>query len=125
MKKLFTFLLAIIAGVGTLFAQSGTCGAEGDNLTWDLTGGVLTVSGTGAMVDWTGVEDDDPSWMPYRTSILSVVINEGVTGIGSRAFQHCLSFSGILHIPFEIQGFQIQICALCLYNGSTSVGGPR
>lgn len=33
---------------------SGTCGAEGDgsNLRWSLSGGVLTISGTGAMKDW-------------------------------------------------------------------------
>ena len=36
MKKLFTFLLALIAGVGTLFAaNSGKCG---DNLTWSYDG---------------------------------------------------------------------------------------
>ncbi|MBR0064437.1 MAG: hypothetical protein IJQ06_02440 [Paludibacteraceae bacterium] len=36
-KKLFTFFLAIVASIGSLFAESGTCG---DNLTWNLTDGV-------------------------------------------------------------------------------------
>ena len=48
-KKIFTLLLAVAASVGTMFAESGTCG---ENLTWDLTDGVLTISGTGAMNDY-------------------------------------------------------------------------
>ena len=46
MKKIFTFILALIAGAGMLYAESGKCG---DNLKWDLTNGVLTISGTGDM----------------------------------------------------------------------------
>ena len=49
MKKIFTFLLALIVGVGTVFAESGTCG---DNLTWELDGGVLTIFGTGNMSNY-------------------------------------------------------------------------
>ena len=47
--KLLTLLLAMIASTSMLFAESGTCG---DNLTWDLTNGVLTISGTGVMSDY-------------------------------------------------------------------------
>lgn len=84
MKKIFSFILALVVSVGTIFAESGTCGAEGDNLTWDLTGGVLTVSGTGAMADY---ESASPApWDTYKASINSVVINDGVTTIGKRAF---------------------------------------
>lgn len=39
--KLFTLLLAVMASTSMLFALSGTCG---DNLTWNLTDGVLTIS---------------------------------------------------------------------------------
>lgn len=48
-QKLFTFFLALLASVGTMFAYSGTCG---ENLTWDLTDSVLTISGTGDMYDY-------------------------------------------------------------------------
>ena len=48
-QKLFTFSLALLASVGTIFAYSGTCG---ENLTWDLTDSVLTISGTGEMYDY-------------------------------------------------------------------------
>ena len=48
-QKLFTLFLALLASVGTISAYSGTCG---ENLTWDLTDSVLTISGTGEMYDY-------------------------------------------------------------------------
>ena len=64
---------------------SGTCGADGDNLTWVLScDSVLTISGTGAMADWD-VEADCP-WYSYRTQIYTINIDEGVTTIGRKAF---------------------------------------
>ena len=87
-KKLFTFLLAIVASLGTLFAASGTCGP---NLTWDLTDGVLTISGTGAM----DYELYSAPWSDSRASIQSVVIEEGVTTIGAYAFSHCLNLTSV------------------------------
>ena len=92
MRRLFTFLLALTLSVGTLFAESGTCGADGDNLTWDLTDGVLTISGTGAMADWYS---DDPSWKPYRSLIQSVIIEDGVTCIGAYAFWLCSALTSV------------------------------
>ena len=83
-KKVLTFLLALVVGAGTLFAESGTCGA---NVTWDLTDGVLTISGTGDMTDFT-YESPAP-WYDIRESINTVVINSGVTTIGERAFELC------------------------------------
>ena len=62
-KKLFTFFLALTASVGTLFAESGTCG---DNLTWDLTDGVLTISGTCAMTNYSW---QSAPWYEYKSSI--------------------------------------------------------
>ena len=93
MKKIFTFILALTVSVGTLFAESGTCGADGDNLTWDLTDGVLTISGTGEMADYSG--DDDTQWYSYRTSIKSAVIEEGVTSIGVGAFYQCTALIAV------------------------------
>ena len=62
MKALRTWLLALFL-MGCVLATpalaadtvaSGTCGAEGDNLAWTLDSeGVLTISGTGAMADYS------------------------------------------------------------------------
>ena len=84
--KLLMFCLALIAGAGTVFAESGTCGKDGDNLTWELTDSVLTISGTGAMKDWANSSSNTAPWFGKRTKITSVVINEGVTSIGEYAF---------------------------------------
>ena len=60
-KKVLACLLAMMlalsllpgtAGAATI-EQSGTCGADGDNVIWSLdSDGVLTISGTGKMADY-------------------------------------------------------------------------
>ena len=80
----------------SLFAQSGTCGA---NLTWNLSNGVLTITGTGDMTDYNYVYNYSPSttapWASNRTIIKSVVISDGVTSIGSAAFSGCSSLTSV------------------------------
>ncbi len=76
-------------GDPTEILASGYCGAEydGSNLTWQLTGdGTLTISGKRAMEDfeWSGAP-----WAEYSSQITSVVIEEGVTRVGSNAFFSC------------------------------------
>ena len=88
--KLFTLLLALIASTGLLFAESGTCG---DNLTWDLTDSVLTVSGTGAMTDWSSTSKIP--WYSKRSAIKTVVIEDGATSIGTNAFSPCKNLKSV------------------------------
>ena len=98
-KKLFTFFLAMVASVGTLFAESGTCG---ENLTWDLTDGVLTISGTGAMENFSSFNDYTRApWYQINESIKTVIINDGVTTIGTYAFHGCSSMTSI-EIPNSV-----------------------
>jgi hypothetical protein len=89
-NKFFTLLLAVMASVGTMFAQSGTCG---DNLTWNLTDGVLTISGTGAMENYSS--NSNWPWYSYRESITSVVVEDGVTSLGSFAFDYLVNVTSI------------------------------
>lgn len=67
---------------------SGTCGAEGDNLTWVLDcDGVLTISGEGAMADYEeGLQpwSDLELWNQQHQQ--RVIIEEGITRIGDAAF---------------------------------------
>ena len=94
-KKLFTLLLAFAASIGTMFAESGTCG---DNLTWDLTDGVLTISGTGPMTSYYATS---APWSPYSISIKSITICNGVTSIGYNAFIGCKNVK-IVIIPNSV-----------------------
>ncbi len=74
---------------------SGTCGADGDNLTWTLTkDGTLTISGTGAMADSSGGYKAPP-WDSFDKSIVKVVIETGVTYIGKSAFNGCSSLTNV------------------------------
>ena len=91
-QKLFIFLLAILTGTGTLFAASGTCGT---NLTWNLTDSVLTISGTGAMTNYSSSSSNRAPWYSSRTSITSVLINAGVTSIGNYAFYNCSNMTSV------------------------------
>jgi len=65
----------------------GECGAQGDNLLWELdpSTGVLTITGSGAMYDWTS--DTDRPWYSLRAQITSVVLPSGITSLGKYAFR--------------------------------------
>ena len=56
----------------------------GENLTWTLNEGTLTISGTGEMTSWDSVEETP--WYAAMASIRRIVVKEGVTSIGSNAF---------------------------------------
>ena len=65
----------------------------GTNLTWELTDGVLTISGTGDMTSWT--RSTDVPWYSHRATIKSVVLEEGVTRVGSLAFSGYTNMTSI------------------------------
>ena len=88
--RLFTLFLALTASVGTIFAQSGTCG---ENLTWNLADNVLTINGTGEMDDYNNLMN--VPWYIYRSDITSVIIANGVTSIGRNAFYFFTSLTTI------------------------------
>ena len=68
--------------------KSGTCGA---NLQWKLTDeGVLTITGTGEMQDYSG---SSQPWASY--SVKQVIIGDGVTTIGVYAFSGCSSLTSV------------------------------
>jgi hypothetical protein len=82
---IFAMLLLPAAG----FAQSGTIGS----LNWALAGDTLTISGTGAMPDYSAHYDTPLPWGPYSESITAVILKSGVTTIGSNTFA-----SGCTHL---------------------------
>ena len=86
-------VLDLFAEDGNVIA-SGTCGAQGDNLTWVLTeDGTLTISGSGKMKDYS--TSSVAPWYTKRTKILSVVVEDGVTSVGSCAFYACLKLASV------------------------------
>lgn len=67
---------------------AGTCG---ENVTWTLSrNGQMTLSGTGPMYDYHCLENlDYAPWYTIRHKITSLVVEEGVTNIGTSAFYKC------------------------------------
>ena len=112
---------------------TGTCG---DSVTWTLDAdGVLTISGTGAMSDYSNSEDGTP-WKDL--SFTSVVIGDGVTTIGSGAFSYNTGLTSvtIANSVTDIRGEAFYECSgltsitipssvtnigMCAFNGCTGL----
>ena len=67
-------------------------GQGGDNLIWALNGSTLTISGTGDM--WNFGYNSTP-WYEYRSSIVTVDIQDGATSIGRHAFYDCTKLTSV------------------------------
>ena len=62
----------------------GSCGA---NVNWTLVDGVLTITGNGAMDDYSA--PFYTPWFNYKNDIKTVVIENGVTNVGNNALTEC------------------------------------
>ncbi len=89
------------AAVAYEIVANGTCGAEGNesSVTWSLdSDGTLTISGSGAMWDYStaniGSKKRAP-WYEHKDNITTVIIEEGVTTIGTYAFWSCAQLTEI------------------------------
>lgn len=65
----------------------------GDNVRFIFVAGTITISGEGPMDDYTTTVP--PPWNEFKTDIRTVIVEEGVTHIGDRAFFSCTSLTSI------------------------------
>lgn len=78
--------------------MGGHCG---ENLIWLFTDdGTLTVRGTGAMDDYSSMEN--LPWQEYREQISKIVVEENVTSIGKYAFYNCKELQTLI-LPEQIE----------------------
>ena len=116
-----------IAAAASDEVASGTCGAEGDNLTWTLDGnGTLTISGEGEMYNWESLSD--VPWCNNKENITEIVIGDGVTSIGNSAFISCNSLTtvtisdSVTSIGNRAFGFCGSLASITIPDSVTSIG---
>lgn len=63
------------------------------NYSWDEASGTLTVTGSCDMEDYAA--SSPAPWAGYRNKIKKVIVESGVTGIGSYAFENCKNLSSV------------------------------
>ena len=99
-------VLTLVLSVGSVSAaeptivDSGNCGKDGSNVTWTLdSAGLLAISGTGEMADYESKTDsasgEEITTAPWGNQAKTVVIGDGVTGIGAAAFYGCSGLTSV------------------------------
>ena len=100
LKQLLAAILLICSTVVSAETYSGTCG---ENVNWslDTETGVLNISGTGEMTNYSYASLVPWNYYEYRILITSVIISDGVANIGNYAFAYCETITNIT-IPNSI-----------------------
>ena len=134
MKKIISLfislvmLLSITAGLNLTVNAETLTGKCGVNVTYsfDTSTGVLTISGTGDMADYS-LDNDSP--FCDNSNIKSVIIENGVTSIGESAFNSCTSLTSVT-IPDSVTSIGERAFSDCtslvsvtIPNSVTSIGG--
>lgn len=94
MKRKLLSIFALLLMTTTAWADHDNSGSCGDNVTWELADGVLTLSGTGGTFNYF-VEHESWPWTSFCSEITSVVIDEGVTDLGSQIFYDCNNLTSV------------------------------
>ena len=125
-------MLTLVLSVGSVSAaepnivDSRNCGKDGSNVTWTLdSAGLLTISGTGEMADYESKTDsasgEEITTAPWGNQAKTVVIGDGVTGIGNAAFYGC---SGLTSVTMGSKVTSIGESAFCGCTGLTGIVLP-
>lgn len=120
-KPLRNLLKAVLVVMAALclataaFAEDEVAGADFNDgaMHWSISAdGVLTISGTGDTPDY-GNGSNAP-WYAYRNQIYSVIVEDGITGLGYAAFSD-LSNASTIDLPMSLT----KLGAYCFYNCSS------
>ncbi len=97
-----------------LFAEDGNViasGECGESLSWTLNdSGTLTISGKGKMEDYS--YSNEAPWKKYSNSVLSLIINDGVTTIGQYAFSDLDKMQNV-YIPSSVTWMKDRAFGYC------------
>ncbi len=98
-KRLLPVVLTVMLIVGIipfsdLMVSAETSGTAG-GCNWSFKNNVLTISGKGNIPSYEQADPKKP-WIHYTPDIEKIVIEKGVTAIGSRAFQFCTALTEVI-----------------------------
>ena len=104
---------------GPTVIASGDCGT---GVTYSLTDdGTLTISGTGAMADYTAASGQP--WYSYVSSITSVVVEAGVTHIGNNSLRNFTNMTTVT-LPDGLETIGANAFQADMHTGFTEVNIP-
>ncbi len=115
MKKGIALLLSVVMlavmlplGAITATAADGYCG---DTITWSIEEDVLTLSGSGEMWHYDFRSNEVP-WDGYQTIITKVVVEEGITTLGTNAFCDFTELTAV-ELPTTLKALYMNAFACC------------
>ena len=131
-KRLSSLVLAVVMAFTLVFSvgviaftentaaasvtDSGTCG---DDVTWTLENGVLTISGTGEMTTYNSTSSYP--WADYKDYVKQIVIESGVTNISYGAFYYFYVLKSVT-IPETVVSIDNYAFGNCMALSSISLG---
>lgn len=127
-KSLFAVFASVIVSAAASVSVSAASGTCGTGVTWEYDSGLLTISGTGVMENYTQIEDDYRPWNEYRSEITAIAVTSGVTAVGDYAFSACSRATEVV-LPNTLTSVGKYAFADCfalteatVQNGVTTVG---
>ena len=122
----FSDVVSVTYTARPALVASGKCG---DSASWKLDAdGVLTITGAGPMADYSQPTSDNCApWRTYANDIKKVVVQKGVTAIGSYAFA---SLERVISVTIpegvtSIGSSAFENCGLMAYGGLGAVTLPE
>jgi len=100
---MYKFLIGCLFFVATMIACAPSRIIKGTGLSWRIKDNTLTISGNGAMPDYTniiGIGGTAP-WNFFRKSFIAVTIENGVTSVGKWAFVDRIDLKSVI-IPESV-----------------------
>ncbi len=89
---ILSFLIFLFLIPSCVSAAGGQCG---NNLTWSLSDGILIISGAGDMQNFDSSYGYECPWQERKKEINRIIIDKGVTSVGSGAFEECVNLENV------------------------------
>ncbi len=127
MKRKLWIILALAALMAALCCGAAMAdGSCGENVTWSLQPrtGVLTISGTGPTYNYGLSRTNLPPFYNVRSSIRSIVIQDGVTGVGEYLFVDAANVTSVT-LPASVEGIGTYAFYRCTALRSVTVNNPN